>query len=133
MTKTAYGIGYSGRTADDLKRIVEELDGYLVDIRFTPHSRNPSFRKAALEAAFGDRYVYLRAFGNRNYKGGPVEIVDYEAGKAALEALDKPALLLCVCRDPKTCHRTTVLQRLAEDGFTVQEWHEPGAQQLPLP
>ena len=132
MTKAVFGTGYSGRTMDDLKRILGELDAYLVDIRYTPYSRNPVFRKAALEAAFGDRYVYLRAFGNRNYKGGPVEIVDYEAGRTALEALDKPALLMCVCRDPKTCHRTTVLQRLAEDGFTVQEWHEHSAQQLPL-
>jgi uncharacterized protein (DUF488 family) len=87
MTTTAYGIGYSGRMVDELKRIVEELDAYLVDIRFAPYSRNPAFRKAALEAAFGARYVYLRVFGNRNYKGGPVDIVDYDAGKDAQRAL----------------------------------------------
>lgn len=132
MTIQVYGIGYSGRTLEDLKRIVKALDATLVDISFAPYSRNPVFRKAALEKTLGDRYVYLRAFGNRNYKGGPVEIVDYDAGKAALEALDKPALLMCVCKDAATCHRTTVLQRLAEDGFQAQEWDEHGAQQLPL-
>ena len=129
MTGQAYGIGYHGRTLADIKRILQALDAVLVDIRFAPHSRNPEFRKAHLEAALGSRYVYLRAFGNRNYKGGPVAIVDYEAGRAALEALDRPALLMCMCPDPAACHRTTVLQQLAADGFAAQEWDEPQLRQ----
>jgi uncharacterized protein (DUF488 family) len=132
MTRQVHGIGYNGRTLDDLRRIVEDLDAYLVDIRFAPYSRNPAFRKAALDKAFGDRYRYLQTFGNRNYKGGPVNLVDYTAGRAALEALDKPALLMCMCKDPASCHRTVILERLAQDGFVVQEWHGHGAQQLPL-
>lgn len=132
MTTQVYGIGYSGRSPEDLRRIVEELDVYLVDIRFAPYSRNPVFRKAALEKAFGEQYVYLQTFGNQNYKGGPVDIVDYDAGRIALEGLDKPALLMCMCKDPAACHRTIVLNRLAEDGFQVQEWDGHGAQQLPL-
>lgn len=132
MTIQIYGIGYRGRTVDDIKRIVEELDAYLVDIRFVPYSRNPVFRKPALERELGARYRYLQAFGNRNYKGGPVDLVDYEAGRTVLEALDKPALLMCMCHDPTTCHRATVLQRLAVDGFEAQEWNGHGARQLPL-
>jgi uncharacterized protein (DUF488 family) len=125
-----YGIGYSGRTLDELCRIVADLDACLVDIRFVPYSRNPSFRKAALEKALGKRYRYVQAFGNRNYQGGPVDLVNYDAGRAVLETLDNPAaLLMCMCKDPATCHRTAVLQRLAQDGFITQEW---GAQQLPL-
>ncbi len=127
-----YGIGYTGRTLDELRHIIEQLDAVLVDIRFAPYSRNPQFRKDALEQALGDRYVYLRAFGNRNYKGGPVALVDYDVGRAALAALDKPALLMCMCKDPATCHRTAVMQRLAEEGYDVQEWNEGGGQQLTL-
>ncbi len=129
---TLYGIGYSGRTLDELRHILEQLEAVLVDIRFAPYSRNPDFRKPHLETVFGDRYLYLRAFGNRNYKGGPVDLVDYEAGKAALEVLDKPALLMCMCKDPATCHRAVVLQRLAEDGFEVQEWNDGSDRQLSL-
>jgi uncharacterized protein (DUF488 family) len=103
--------------------MVADLGAVLVDIRFTPYSGHPHFRKAALEDTFGDRYVHLRDLGNRNYKGeGPVELVDYEAGRAALEALDRPALLMCGCKDPTHCHRTVILARLAADGFDTQEY-----------
>ncbi len=128
-----YGIGYSGRTMDDIRRIIEDLDAYLVDIRFAPYSRSPDFRKQALERTLGTRYVYLRALGNRNYRGsGPADLVDYAAGRMALAMLDKPALLMCMCKDPATCHRTVVLQKLAHDGFEAHEWNEHGARQLPL-
>jgi uncharacterized protein (DUF488 family) len=129
---TIYGIGYSGRTLDDIQRIINELDAYLVDIRFAPYSRNPTFRKANLEKALGERYIYLQALGNRNYQGGPIELVDYDAGKFTLETLDKPALLMCMCKNPATCHRTVVLRRLSQDGFNTQEWNENGTQQLSL-
>jgi uncharacterized protein (DUF488 family) len=130
MTNTAYAIGYSGRTPEGIKAIVEELDAYLVDIRFVPFSRNPGFRKKALESLLGSRYVHLKILGNRNYKGGPLELVNYEGGRAALEVLDKPALLMCMCKDAGTCHRTIVLEKLAQDGFETQEWGAP--QQLTL-
>lgn len=129
MTRQAVGIGYSGRTMDELERIVQALDAVLVDIRFAPYSRNPAFRKASLQAALGSRYVHLGAFGNRNYQGGPVDIVDYEAGRAALEALERPALLMCMCRDPAACHRFVIMERLRAEGFSVGEWDEPGVYQ----
>lgn len=129
MTRQAYGIGYSGRTMDELERIVQALDAVLVDIRFAPYSRNPAFRKASLQAALGSRYVHLGAFGNRNYQGGPVDIVDYEAGRAALEALERPALLMCMCRDPAACHRSVIMERLRAESFSVGEWDEPGVRQ----
>jgi len=82
-----------------------------------------------LQAALGSRYVHLGAFGNRNYQGGPVDIVDYEAGRAALEALERPALLMCMCRDPAACHRSVIMERLRAEGFSVGEWDEPGVYQ----
>ena len=123
MTQIVYATGYGGRQLSDIRHMVDELGAVLVDIRYAPYSGHPDFRKAALENAFGDRYTHLRDFGNRNYKSGrPVELVDYDAGRAALEALDRPALLMCGCKDPTHCHRTVILSRLAADGFEAFEW-----------
>jgi uncharacterized protein (DUF488 family) len=127
------GIGYHGRTLDELQAIVAQLDAVLVDIRYAPHSWNPVFRKAALAAAFGDRYVYVRALGNRNFNSdAPPDLVDYDAGREVLAALGRPALVMCMCRDAATCHRTEVLRRLAADGFTVAEWDGGEPRQLAL-
>lgn len=131
MTHIVYGIGYAGRRVDELRQIIEALDAYLVDCRFAPYSRNPAFRKRALAEALGERHLYLQAFGNRHYQGGPVAIVDYEAGRAALLKLDRPAVLMCVCRKAAACHRTVVLHRLQTDGFTVREWGQESSQ-MPL-
>ena len=74
----------------------------------------------------------MPAFGNRNYKGGPVEIVDYQAGKSLVAAHPRPVILLCVCRDPATCHRADVARRLAGEGFQVRELDAAPKQQLRL-
>ena len=69
----------------------------------------------------GARYHHIKALGNRNYKGGPISIVDYEAGKAAIERSGRPVILTCVCRDYTTCHRRAVAERLREEGLEVEE------------
>lgn len=116
-----YGLGYSGRDLDDIVRIAQRLDAIVADIRFSPYSRNPQFRQPALQARLGADYVHMRSFGNRNYKGGPIEIVNYADGKAWVLQQTRDVILMCMCKDPATCHRTTVMQRLAEDGFTTHE------------
>jgi uncharacterized protein (DUF488 family) len=119
MTQTVYTIGYAGKSADDVKRIAEELYATVFDVRFSPRSRNPQFSGRRLAQLLGGRYVHVRAFGNRNYKDGPIEIVDYEAGRALVEGHPRPVILMCVCRDPGRCHRTAVGRQLVEDGFRV--------------
>ncbi len=133
MPPKLYATGYGGRTLDVIRQLVDDLDAYLIDIRFVPYSGNPAFRRAELAATFGARYLYLHAFGNRNYKsGGPVDLVDYPAGRDRLAELDRPAILLCGCQDATHCHRTTIVKHLIADGFDASEWDDGSPRQLPL-
>jgi uncharacterized protein (DUF488 family) len=117
-----YTIGYSGRTPQEIETIVELLDARLVDVRYSPASRLPQWSGLCLRQLFGDRYIHLRQFGNVNYKnGGPIQLVDYESGKAILSGLDRPVVLMCVCSDPAICHRTHLARLLRQDGFEVEE------------
>ena len=136
MTRTIYGLGYSGRKLDDLVRLADELDALVVDVRFSPRSRNPEWSKKSLTSALGSSYHHLNDFGNRDFKGDGIDIVNYERGKAWLETTRKNIILMCVCKNPTTCHRSTLLKRLADDGFEVQELNTPPRvnknHQLPL-
>lgn len=104
MTNKIYTIGYTGRKPQEIKEIVERLDAILLDIRFAPRSRVPRWAKKNLITLIGeDRYQHLKALGNVNYKsGGPIQFVDFEAGRAAIEASDKPVVLMCGCKDYHT-------------------------------
>jgi hypothetical protein len=57
----------------------------------------------------------LPALGNRNYKGGPVEIVDLEAGLAQVadRLVSQPVILLCVCAEVERCHRRLVAEAIS--------------------
>lgn len=124
-----YTLGYSGRTPQELKAIVESLDANLIDVRYSPASRMPQWSGLRLRQLFGDRYTHLRQFGNVNYKNdGPIQLVSYEAGREALRGAfsDRPIILMCVCSDPAICHRTHIANLLRQDGFEVAEW-------LPVP
>ena len=68
------------------------------------------------------RYVWLREFGNRNYKGTfeQIEIAHFSAGEKRLREITAPGkaiVLLCGCRDVNLCHRKVVAEMLAES------WH----------
>lgn len=118
-----YTIGYSCRTPNEILEIVERLGAQLVDVRYSPASRMPQWSGLRLRQLFGERYTHLRQFGNANYKnGGPIQLVDYASGKVYLDALERPAVLMCVCSDPAICHRTTIANLLRADGFEVEEY-----------
>jgi uncharacterized protein (DUF488 family) len=119
--KQVYTIGYSGRQPQHLLNLAARIDAVIYDIRFSPRSRVPAWNGRALAAAWGDRYRHVGTLGNKNYKGGDIELVDYEAGKAAIAASPKPVILMCVCADPAICHRTFIAQLLRRDGFAVEE------------
>lgn len=122
MTKQVFTIGYGGKTPAQIKAIVDDLDAVLFDIRFSPRSRQPQWAKKNVAALVGvERYTHLKALGNVNYKGGPIEFVDWEAGLQAIEQSDKPVILMCVCKDRHTCHRTTAAEQLKHLGYEVQE------------
>lgn len=113
--QSLYTFGYSGKQPDALLALTEQLDAIpygirsviVADIRFSPRSRIPQWNGGRLAKLLGDRYHHLPALGNRNYKGGPVEIVDLEAGVAQVADLlvHQPVILLCVCADIQHCHR----------------------------
>lgn len=121
MTQQVYTLGYSGRKMPEIQALVERLGAVIFDIRFSPRSRAPVWNGTNFQRVFGARYRHMKAMGNKNYKGGPIALVDYEAGKAAIEAMGRPVILMCVCKDASICHRTTIAERLKSEGFTVEE------------
>lgn len=116
---TLYTLGYSGWRIEDIEKVLEDLDAIVVDVRMVPRSRAPMWNSGALARRFGDRYVWLREFGNRNYKGtvDNIEIIDFTAGEARLRMLaagGRPVALLCGCPDASVCHRKVLAERLAQ-------------------
>ena len=118
-----YTFGYSGRLPDQLRTLAEHLDAVVVDIRFSPRSRTPVWTGGRLRKHLGERYRHLPALGNRNYKGGPIEFVDLEAGVVEVGELlrQQPVILLCVCVDVQRCHRLPAAEAIAARyGVTIE-------------
>jgi uncharacterized protein (DUF488 family) len=113
-----YTLGYRAWPPPAFVACVEDLGAVVADIRFMPQSRwYPFWRQGALLRTLGERYCYIHALGNRNYKGGPVEMVDLEAGLTTLARLLEaaPVILLCGCPALVRCHR-----RLVAEAFTAR-------------
>jgi uncharacterized protein (DUF488 family) len=131
-----YTLGYQGWRLDAIQGTLGALQAVLVDIRFAPHSRNPAFRKAHLQAQLGARYVHVQVLGNRNYQGGPIAIVDYPTGlRTIARLLDQwgAGILMCVCAEVTTCHRKGVAEQLSADlGVPLEHLQRPAPPQLAL-
>lgn len=127
---TIYTVGYSGWKAEDVAATAERLDAVVADVRMVPQSRfQPVWNRTALSARLGERYAWLKEFGNRNYKGTfeQIEIVDFPAGEQRLRQLTaggKSVILLCSCKDVNVCHRKVLAERLAES-WKVEVIHLP--------
>ena len=117
---TIYTLGYSGWGIEDVEAVLDRLDAVLVDVRMVPRSRwAAAWNSAVLAKRLGDRYAWLREFGNVNYKGTfeQIEIADFPAGETRLReiaATGKAIVLLCGCRDINVCHRKVLADRLAQ-------------------
>ena len=117
---TIYTLGYSGWKIEDVEAVLNRLDAILVDVRMVPRSRwAQAWNASALHSRLGNRYVWLKQFGNRNYKGtvDQIEIADFPAGEKRLRELTatgKAVVLLCGCRDVEVCHRKVLAQWLAK-------------------
>jgi uncharacterized protein (DUF488 family) len=124
---TIYTLGYSGWKIEDVEAVLDHLDAILVDVRMVPRSRVATWNVGVLSRRLGQRYLWLREFGNRNYKGGPIDIVDFAAGQAKLVEITachgesprsrtsgKSVILLCGCADVKVCHRKLLAEWLAK-------------------
>lgn len=123
MTRRVLTLGYSARMPEDIRVLVEQHRGILVDVRYSAASRHPRWSKAGFERLLGARYVHCPALGNVRYRQGPpIEIADLDAGVRFLEALSAPvAFVMCACKDAATCHRSSVAVDLRRLGFDVEE------------
>lgn len=128
---TIFTLGYAGLKLSDVKAWLESHSVLLVDVRFVPWSRNSQWKRENLQATLGDRYVWLRAMGNRNWRDPSmeaVELADPERGvRIASRLLQKNSIcLLCLESDGPDgghwrCHRAEVADLIAaETGATVQ-------------
>lgn len=126
MTQSLFTYGYRHGNHSDLESFVN-AGALIVDIRFSPYSRNPMWLKAALELRFGSRYLHLRELGNPNYRYPENGIALYrpEVGIPYLADLlrEQPCVLLCTCPQVYECHRLAV-SRLAKDAIPdLCVWH----------
>ena len=124
MATELYSYGYIGTSPADLLALVERTGAVVFDVRFRPLSRDPRWCKGNLQRLLGERYFHVKAFGNPAYKEDRIELVDFEAGALLVEASPHPVILLCACRDPKTCHRTVVATLLCDRGCHLIDHHD---------
>jgi len=111
---------------------MDALGAILIDVRQSPHTTNLGFGKTDLESRLGDWYVHLPAFGNVNYKEGPVELADPEKGLRAVREMERTPVLMCGCRHPEQCHRSTVAQLLADRfGGSIEHLRAPDERAQP--
>ena len=115
-------IGYRGRSFSGLCELLREHGvGVLIDIRYAAETRQKAFAKSTLSRRLpseaGIAYVHCGALGNRNYRSGPINIVDLDAGAAEVERLvaeHGTAAIMCACRSVAGCHREEAARALAE-------------------
>ena len=72
--------GYLAGSPEHLAAAVREHDAWLVDIRYAPSSRLPEWRPEYIVHLVGSRYVHVRALGNVNYLGGPIQLANPDQG-----------------------------------------------------
>ncbi len=136
-----FTIGYEGTTQPDFIAALQAAGvKRVIDVRALPLSRRPGFSKTPLKNALaevGIDYVHLRALGTppagreaaRKGRHAELERIYFgqlelpEAMVAAAEmrdlAADKPSALLCFERDPGACHRSLLLNAVANDAEVV--------------
>lgn len=112
-----YTIGYATWQPEQLRAVVEQYGAQLWDIRYSPNSRRPEWRRDALKALLGPRYIHMGALGNKNYNSdGPIALSAPQAavGPAQMTLERRPLILLCGCKDYWSCHREDAADYLAE-------------------
>ena len=122
VRQTVYSAGYQRLNLETFVRDVGALRAVVADVRLKPQSRNFVWNRRNLESTLGLRYVWIPELGNLNYKGGPIVLQAPAPGLLALANLltQSPVVVLCVCADPKVCHRTVVLHMLHEQHPDLQ-------------
>ena len=136
-----FTIGYEGATVGEFVAALQKAGvKRVIDVRALPLSRRPGFSKTPLKGALeeaGIEYIHLKALGTpsegrtaaragrhgdmaRIY-AGQLELPEAMAQSAQMLALaaEKPSALLCMERDPEHCHRSLLLQAVAEEAEVI--------------
>jgi uncharacterized protein (DUF488 family) len=148
--RALFTIGYEGT---DIDRLVETLKTVgikvLADVRAVAISRKKGFSKSALRTRLeseGITYVHFVELGDPKSGREAARAGNYDKfrrvyskhlktklASGALHVLGETVqqervCLLCFERDPATCHRTMIADRLKAHGFTVLDLYgdEPG-------
>ncbi|MCO5154081.1 MULTISPECIES: DUF488 domain-containing protein [unclassified Shinella] len=139
--KTVYTIGYEGT---DIDRFVKTLTAVgietVADVRAVPLSRKKGFSKNSLREhleSAGIKYLAVQELGDPKEGREAAKAGDYERFReiytghvdqpesaAAIEKLaavseGQAVCLLCFERDPKTCHRLIVGERMGAFGYNM--------------
>ncbi len=129
-------IGYEGSSLDDFIATLHMANiRTLIDVRELPISRRPGFAKSALSTALaeaGVSYIHLKGLGDPKKGRDAARAHDLQTflrifrqhlktaqaqddlAEAASLSASGDACLMCYERDPKTCHRTLVAERIAD-------------------
>ncbi|GHO52189.1 DUF488 domain-containing protein [Ktedonobacter robiniae] len=130
---TLYTLGYAHpETERQVHQVMRDERALLVDIRLSPYSKWASaWNKGALCSAYGSRYVWDRRLGNVNYahKEQGIQLApgheDAVREVASWLREGRPVVLLCACRDARTCHRS-LIAKLVQVALLEREDHYPG-------
>ena len=136
-----FTIGYEATTVGDFTDALKSAGvKRVIDVRALPLSRRPGFSKTALAGALneaGIEYVHLKALGTpaegraAARAGRHADMARVYAGQLELPeamvqaeqmlelAREKPSALLCYEREPQHCHRTLLLDAVAQQAEVV--------------
>lgn len=138
--KTIYTIGYEGT---DISKFIETLQvvgiEVLADVRALPLSRKKGFSKNSLREhleAAGIEYHSYQTLGDPKpgreaAKAGKYDVfrqiytehietaaAEERVGELAQISSEKVTCMLCFERDPKTCHRSIIAEKLTKYGIS---------------
>lgn len=119
---TIYMVGYADETAEtQVERFMRLPRALLVDIRFSPRSRwYPLWNRTALERRYGHQYLWEPRLGNVHYQHKDLGIQldegheDAVCELAVLLVEGVSLILLCACKNPRTCHRSLVAKLIQD-------------------
>ena len=115
--RTVWHVGYrDGWTLAALAERVKQLDAVLVDVRRSAGPPQSAWSAARFAEALGERYRWLPALGNRNYRdpAAPIVLADEVKGMQQLQRLLRRhvVVVMCACADYESCHRRVVIGKL---------------------
>ena len=137
---TIWTIGYSGRTKEAFLKLLKDYGiEIVVDVRHFPTSKNPDFKREALEAWLpenGIRYVWLGDLLGGYRRGGYERYMGTPAFREGIEKLLQIAregrtCIMCMERNPKYCHRRFIAAYLEAMGVKVIHILRRKAAELP--